>query len=85
MNLRKGDMLVALVSSILSPTGAAALWRYMIPIAREFADQLVLAMNLPEIARPFVWLGAVLLVILFVEVLLALLCFLIKPKPNKKY
>ena len=78
-------VLVALVSSILSPNVAATLFRFMIPIAREFADQLLLEMNLSGIVRPFVWLGAVVLVILFVVGLLALLCRLIIPKPNKKY
>ena len=84
MSLLKGNVLVALVSTILSPTVAATLFRHMIPIAREFADQLVTAMNLSEIVRPFVWLGAVVLVILFVIVLLALLCRLITPKPNTR-
>ncbi len=85
MNLMNADVRVALVSSILSPTVAATLFRFMIPIAREFADQLLLEMNLSGIVRPFVWLGAVVLVILFVVGLLALLCRLIIPKPNKKY
>lgn len=77
-------MLVALVSTILSSPFAAKLFQHIIPIAKEFADQLVTAMNLSEIVRPFVWLGAVLLVITFVVGLLALLCRLITPKTNTK-
>ena len=87
MSLLKGNVgkvLVALVSTILSSPVAAKLFQHIIPIAREFADQLVTAMNLSKIVRPFVWLGSVVLVLLIVIFLVALLCRLITPKPSTK-
>ena len=73
MSLLKGKQLiaivVALVSTILSPIIGAALY----PMADEFADQLMAAMNLSGAARAFAWWGAVFLALVAEIVLVVLL------------
>ena len=68
MSSLKGNAFLTLVSTILPPIIGQALY----PMTKEFADQLIVAMNLSGIARPFVWLCAVSLA-LMVEIGLVLL------------
>ena len=76
--------LLTFVLPMLATAIAGKLSEHMIQIAEEFADQLVAAMNLSGIERLFVWLfvwlGAAVLVILFVIVPLAWLGRLTMPE-----
>ena len=76
--------LLAFVLSTLAVTITGKLSEHIIQIAEEFADQLVVAINLSGFVRPFVWLGAAVLAILFVIVPLAWLGRLIMPELNTK-